>query len=115
MTTPRTDAHLNSVSIENEDSCCSIYVKVDGVDYHGELATADFARAIEAELQAAHSRIRELEGLREGDNKLILALAEDAGIKITCNPKMLGLVWEQFHDGVMRLRNPSFQTPPCCA
>jgi len=43
--------------------------------------------------------------LREGDNKLILALAEGAGIKITCDPKLLGLVWEQFHDGVMEMKD----------
>jgi hypothetical protein len=41
--------------------------------------------------------------LREGDNKLIRALAEDAGIKITASDKLLGAQWEQFHDGVMQL------------
>jgi hypothetical protein len=41
--------------------------------------------------------------LREGDSKLIRALAEDAGIKITASDKLLGAQWEQFHDGVMKL------------
>jgi uncharacterized coiled-coil DUF342 family protein len=42
--------------------------------------------------------------LRNGDNQLIMALAEAVGIAITCNPKMLGIVWEQFHDGVLELK-----------
>ena len=53
------------------------------------------------ELEAQLMREKEL---REGDNILIRALAEGAGIKITCNPKMLGLVWEQFHDGVIEMK-----------
>ena len=53
------------------------------------------------ELEAALKREKEL---REGDNLLILSLAKEAGIKINCNPKLLGLVWEQFRDGVMELR-----------
>lgn len=45
----------------------------------------------------------ELCALREGDSKLIRALAEDAGINITASDKLPGKQWEQFHDGVMAL------------
>lgn len=31
-------------------------------------------------------------------------LCQDAGIAITCNPKLVGRVWEQFHDGVMAMK-----------
>lgn len=60
------------------------------------LEFADFARQLERELN-------HLKEMREGDNKLVMALAEALGISITCQPHMLGLVWEQFHDGVLGL------------
>jgi hypothetical protein len=41
--------------------------------------------------------------LREGDNELIRALAESVGIKITAPNTLLGVQWEQFHDGVRAL------------
>jgi pyruvoyl-dependent arginine decarboxylase (PvlArgDC) len=53
------------------------------------------------ELKRERDEAREL---RNGDNQLIMALAEAVGIAITCNPKMLGIVWEQFHDGVLELK-----------
>lgn len=46
-----------------------------------------------------------LRELRDGDNKLILALAEGAAIPITASDKCLGAQWEQFQDGVLLLRH----------
>ena len=47
--TPRTDARELAISIQNEDSCCAIYVKVDGKEYEGGLVDSDFARELECE------------------------------------------------------------------
>jgi hypothetical protein len=62
---------------------------------------------IQQAINAATAKLREelekQKELREGDNKLIRALAEDAGIKITAPNHMLGSQWEQFHDGVIKL------------
>lgn len=56
------------------------------------------------EIVRLRKEVAQLESLRQGDNELILALAADAGITITCAEKMLGNVWEQFHDGVIRMK-----------
>ena len=58
--TPRTDARELAISIQNEDSCCAIYVKIDGKEYEGGLVDSDFARELECEnarLRAALQRI----------------------------------------------------------
>ena len=47
--TPRTDARELAISIQNEDSCCAIYVKVYGKEYEGGLVDTDFARELERE------------------------------------------------------------------
>ena len=47
--TPRTDARELAISIQNEDSCCDIYVKIDGKEYEGRLVDSDFARELECE------------------------------------------------------------------
>jgi hypothetical protein len=47
--TPRTDARELAISIQNEDSCCAIYVKIDGKEYEGGLVDSDFARELECE------------------------------------------------------------------
>jgi tRNA G26 N,N-dimethylase Trm1 len=47
--TPQTDARELAVSIQNEDSCCAIYVKIDGKEYEGGLVDTDFARELERE------------------------------------------------------------------
>jgi hypothetical protein len=54
-TTPRTDARELAISIQNEDSCCAIYVKIDGKEYEGGLVDSDFARKLECE----NARLRE--------------------------------------------------------
>lgn len=64
---------------------------------------ADFAEGYAAAAAKLEKEVADLKELREGDNKLIRALAEDAGIKITAPNHMLGQQWEQFHDGVMQL------------
>ena len=48
--TPRTEDRINRISIENEDSCCAIYVKIDGKESDCDLIDADFARQLEREL-----------------------------------------------------------------
>jgi len=53
--TPQTDARELAVSIQNEDSCCAIYVKIDGKEYEGGLVDSDFARELECE----NARLRE--------------------------------------------------------
>jgi hypothetical protein len=53
--TPRTDARELAISIQNEDSCCAIYVKVYGKEYEGGLVDTDFARELECE----NARLRE--------------------------------------------------------
>lgn len=58
--TPLTDARVRRVRIENEDSCCAIYVKVDEVPYEGDLVDADFARSLETRLNAAEELLRKL-------------------------------------------------------
>jgi hypothetical protein len=58
--TPRTDARELAVSIQNEDSCCAIYVKVHGKEYEGGLVDTDFARDLErenAKLLAANAEL----------------------------------------------------------
>ena len=47
--TPRTDTRELAISIQNEDSCCAIYVKIDGKEYEGGLVDSDFARKLECE------------------------------------------------------------------
>ena len=54
-----------------------------------------------SKLEIEISRLKEL---REGDNKLIIALAEGMGIEIHANPRLLGAVWEEFHDGCIALK-----------
>jgi hypothetical protein len=73
---------------------------------HHNAALAAERKDYDAALTVAVEQAKELAAereLREGDNKLIRALAEDAGIKITASDKLLGAQWEQFHDGVMQL------------
>ena len=56
MNTPKTNARVEAIIIESEDSCCGIYVKLDGANYDGDLVDADFARGMEqavTELSAA--------------------------------------------------------------
>ena len=48
--TPRTDKRLSEVIIENEDSCCAIYVKINGVESDDALLDAGFARELEREI-----------------------------------------------------------------
>jgi hypothetical protein len=81
-----------------------------------EKSKPDFATVLEFEsvqnqieeltklLRDTEYTLDEVRKLRNGDNKLIQCLAEGAGIKINCDPKMLGVGWEQFHDGVMLLK-----------
>lgn len=81
------------------DEWCGAYVKV-----RDALAAKDELHAAALQVLERHHQkeLKALKELREGDNKLIRALAEDAGIKITAPNHMLGVQWEQFHDGVMK-------------
>jgi hypothetical protein len=58
-TTPRTDARELAISIQNEDSCCAIYVKVHGKEYEGGLVDTDFARELERELAETRKALEE--------------------------------------------------------
>lgn len=58
--TPRTDDRLCTISIENEDSCCAIYVKIDGKDSDCELIDADFTRQLERELTQSKAEVERL-------------------------------------------------------
>jgi len=66
-----------------------------------------------SDMAVAKRYVDEAKALREGDNALILALAQDASIKITCAPHMLGLVWEQFHAGVMDMKRRLDRVTAC--
>jgi hypothetical protein len=59
-TTPRTDARELAISIQNEDSCCAIYVKIDGKEYEGGLVDSDFARKLECENARLRGWLRHL-------------------------------------------------------
>lgn len=69
-------------------------------------------QGIRARCDELMDEVKNLKELRKGDNTLILALAESVGIKIDCNPEMMGLVWEQFHEGVMNLYRIKNDQPP---
>ena len=58
--TPRTDDRLCTISIENEDSCCAIYVKIDGKDSDCDLIDADFTRQLERELTQSKAEVERL-------------------------------------------------------
>ena len=58
--TPRTDERIQTIRIENEDSCCAIYVKIGDNDYDGALIDADFACQLERELDEANAKIERL-------------------------------------------------------
>ena len=45
--TPETDAHI--VTVECEDSCCAIYVKLGGIETPEDLVPESFARKLERE------------------------------------------------------------------
>ena len=69
--TPRTDDRLCTISIENEDSCCAIYVKIDGKDSDCELIDADFTRQLERELTQSKAEVERLRGsLRDQERSL---------------------------------------------
>lgn len=72
--TPRTEDRINRISIENEDSCCSIYVKIDGAESDCDLIDADFARQLErelAELRAATAWREISEAPKDGSEILL--------------------------------------------
>ena len=71
--TPRTDERIQTIRIENEDSCCAIYVKIGDKDYDGALIDADFARQLELEL--AHSLANQVKAQDEVEH--IKALLKD--------------------------------------
>jgi predicted nuclease with TOPRIM domain len=62
--TPRTDARELAVSIQNEDSCCAIYVKIDGKEYEGGLVDTDFARELECENVKLSAETRTADGVK---------------------------------------------------
>jgi tRNA G26 N,N-dimethylase Trm1 len=63
MDTPRTDTRAGQIKLENEDSCCGIYVYIDGKEYYGSLVDADFARQLERELNQANKERDEAQTL----------------------------------------------------
>lgn len=75
---PRTDARLDSISIENEDSCCAIYIRIDGAEYDGPLVDADFAYQLEDDIKLLNDRLIERrethEAVCRGLREEILAL-----------------------------------------
>jgi TRAP-type C4-dicarboxylate transport system substrate-binding protein len=89
MSTPNKEAIINKTT--------RLIMSARATDAAGE---DDFREIIKSAIEEATEDLREL---REGDNKLIRALAADAGIEITAPDHMLGAQWEQFHDGVMKL------------
>jgi hypothetical protein len=62
--TPRTDARELAISIQNEDSCCAIYVKVHGKEYEGGLVDTDFARDLERENAKLSAEARTADGIK---------------------------------------------------
>lgn len=58
--TPLTDKRLKNIKIENEDSCCSIYVYVNDKEYTGDIVDADFARGLERENQLLKSALKDV-------------------------------------------------------
>lgn len=50
LPTPRTDGRSTRITIECDDSCCSVRVFLDEVEYGGDLVDADFAKGLEREL-----------------------------------------------------------------
>ena len=73
--TPRTDARISTTEIENEDSCCAIYVRIEGRNYDGDLIDADFTRSLEREATAYREELeRLLEVVSEEDHAIITAI-----------------------------------------
>ena len=64
---------------------------------------AEIQAKIDAIADQKDAALRALADTRAGNNELTLALAADAGIKIDCDPRLLGAVWERFRDGVLRI------------
>jgi len=62
------------------------------------------SRSLQNEVARLKKEIDYFRELREGDFELTRALAEAAGIPITASNKFPGTQWEQFHDGVMKLK-----------
>ena len=62
--TPRTDARELAISIQNEDSCCAIYVKIDGKEYEGGLVDTEFARTLERENVKLSAEARTADGVK---------------------------------------------------
>jgi hypothetical protein len=58
--TPRTDARENSILITCDDSCCAIYIEIDGNEHHGGIVDSDFARQLERELAASKAEVNRL-------------------------------------------------------
>ena len=84
--TPRTDDRLCTISIENEDSCCAIYVKIDGKDSDCDLIDADFTRQLERELTQSKAEVERLRHLLTEASYRINKPAFVAGIEEALNP-----------------------------
>jgi len=69
--TPRTDERIQTIRIENEDSCCAIYVKIGDKDYDGALIDADFACQLERELTEKTNEVAKLRRLVKDHEKFL--------------------------------------------
>ena len=103
---PTPETARNIVDIECEDSCCSVYVKLDGKEYVGDLVTIDIANKLERqrdqsrrELAASQQEARRLRealkcvseelpkwGFRQGDKEWQLKIIADDALSSTPAP-----------------------------
>jgi hypothetical protein len=81
MKTPITEAALERIALDCDDSCLPIYVYVDGKEYTGGAIDADTARKLEldrAALMAIAVRVANDEELPAGGDMVIAILKRDA-------------------------------------
>lgn len=58
--TPETNRRIQEVSIDCDDSCCGVYVTINGVTSGCDLVDADFARRLEQQRDAAVQALEDI-------------------------------------------------------